>query len=80
MDINNARNWLCTVLKRKYYDLLREKYRKPLEFYGMDFDMVMEKENNQVSATDEDGLTEEEKLRQWIILVTHYLSYNSHVR
>jgi len=46
----------------------------------MDFDMVMEKENNQVSATDEDGLTEEEKLRQWIILVTHYLSYNSHVR
>ena len=37
-DINNARNWLCTVLNRKYYDLLREKYRKPLEFYGMDYE------------------------------------------
>jgi len=81
VDINNARNWLCTVLNRKYYDLLREKYRKPLEYYGMDFDMVMEEENNQVSATDEDGLTEEEKLRQSVahltklyreIVVRHY--------
>lgn len=80
-DINNARNWLCTVLNRKYYDLLREKYRKPLEFYGMDFDMAMEKENNQASDADEDGLTEEEKLRRSVahltklyreIVVRHY--------
>ena len=62
VDINNARNWLCTVLNRKYYDLLREKYRKPLEFYGMDFDVAMEEVNNQATDVDEDGLTEEEIL------------------
>lgn len=80
-DINNARNWLCTVLNRKYYDLLREKYRKPLEFYGMDFDVAMEEENNQASDADEDGLTEEENLRRSVarltklyreIIVRHY--------
>ena len=68
--INNAKNWLCTVLNRKYYDLLREKYRKPLEFYGMDFDFAMEDENNQASATDEDGLTEEENLRRSVARLT----------
>lgn len=63
-NINNAKNWLCTVLNRKYYDLLREKYRKPLEFFGMDFDIAMEEENNQASAVDGDELTEEENLRR----------------
>ena len=81
VDINNARNWLCTVLNRKYYDLLREKYRKPLEFYGMDFDVAMEEVNNQATDVDEDGLTEEENLRRSVahltklyreIVVRHY--------
>lgn len=81
VDINNARNWLCTVLNRKYYDLLREKYRKPLEFYGMDFDVAMEEVNNQATDVDEDGLTEEENLRHSVahltklyreIVVRHY--------
>lgn len=81
MDINNARNWMCTVLNRKYYDLLREKYRKPLEFYGMDFDVAMEEVNNQATDVDEDGLTEEENLRRSVahltklyreIVVRHY--------
>lgn len=63
-NINNAKNWLCTVLNRKYYDLLREKYRKPLEFFGMDFDIAMEEENKQASAVDGDELTEEENLRR----------------
>lgn len=81
VEINNARNWLCTVLNRKYYDLLREKYRKPLEFYGMDFDVAMEEENNQASDVDEDGLTEKENLRRSVahltklyreIVVRHY--------
>ena len=69
-EINNAKNWLCTVLNRKYYDLLREKYRKPIEFYGMDFDFAMKEENNQASATDEDGLTEEENLRRSVARLT----------
>ena len=81
VEINNARNWLCTVVNRKYYDMLREKYRKPLEFYGMDFDVAMEEENNQASDVDEDGLTEEENLRRSVahltklyreIVVRHY--------
>ena len=70
VDINNARNWLCTVLNRKYYDLLREKYRKPLEFYGMDFDVAMEEVNNQATDVDEDGLTEEENLRRSVAHLT----------
>lgn len=78
-EISNAKSWLCTVLNRKYYDLLREKYRKPLEFNGMDFDIAMKEENNQASAADE--LTEEENLRRSVarltklyreIIVRHY--------
>ena len=30
--IDNARNWLVTVLNRRFYDMLRAKYRKPLVF------------------------------------------------
>lgn len=69
-DINNARNWLCTVLNRKYYDLLREKYRKPLEFYGIGFDMAMEEENIKSLASDEMELTEEENLRRSVARLT----------
>ncbi|MBP5608139.1 MAG: hypothetical protein J6X66_07720, partial [Lachnospiraceae bacterium] len=36
IEIENAKSWLITVLNRKYYDLLREKYRKPLVFCGME--------------------------------------------
>lgn len=28
--IDNPKNWLVTVLNRKYYDMLRRKYRKPI--------------------------------------------------
>lgn len=28
--IDNLKNWLVTVLNRKYYDMLRRKYRKPV--------------------------------------------------
>lgn len=33
--IDNPKSWLTTVLNRKYYDHLREKYRKPVTYYGM---------------------------------------------
>ena len=44
-EIQCAKSWLITVLNRKYYDLLREKYRKPLSFYGMneDIEQVMQR-------------------------------------
>ena len=38
--IDNARSWLVTVLNRRYYDMLREKYRKPILFLGVDYDLV----------------------------------------
>ncbi len=38
--IGNPRNWLVTVLNRRFYDMLREKYRKPMIFCGMDCDLA----------------------------------------
>ena len=38
--IDSPRNWLVTVLNRRFYDMLREKYRKPLVFCGLDYDPV----------------------------------------
>lgn len=81
--IDNAKNWLVTVLNRRYYDLLREKYRKPLLFYGMDYDLVRGEEGEPEADTvrshgdrweqgliQEDDLTEEENLRRLIANAT----------
>lgn len=79
--IENAKNWLSTVLNRKYYDLLREKYRKPLIFSGIDSDMVMDEESYQPQMENTCELTEEENLRRLVagmtklyreVLVRHY--------
>ncbi len=73
--IDNARNWLVTVLNRRYYDMLRGKYRKPLVFYGITYDLACGESGEQrtacisgtpqsaeSAAADETGLTEEEDL------------------
>ena len=80
IEIENAKSWLITVLNRKYYDLLREKYRKPLVFCGMeeDIEQVMAVSGHApdtVSPEDDyckDGaeLTDEEKLRRFIARTT----------
>ena len=59
-QIDNARNWLVTVLNRRFYDMLRSKYRKPLVFCGVDYALA----RDTVEAPDlpEAGdLTEERK-------------------
>ena len=38
--INNARAFLSTLLNRKYYDILRRKYRIPTVTIGEDFDIA----------------------------------------
>lgn len=79
--IDNARNWLVTVLNRRYYDMLREKYRKPLVFYGMSYDL--NHAEVQISGPVDVGpeLTEAENLRRLVarmtkqyreVLVQHY--------
>ena len=79
--IDNARNWLVTVLNRRYYDMLREKYRKPLVFYGMSYDL--NHAEAQISGPVDVGpeLTEAENLRRLVarmtkqyreVLVQHY--------
>ena len=78
--IESAKSWLSTVLNRKYYDLLREKYRKPLTFYGMDYDIPYE-EGYSPETPDDMVLSEEENLRRLVarqtyvyreVLVRHY--------
>ena len=79
--IDNARNWLVTVLNRRFYDMLREKYRKPLVFCGLDYDPV--RDAAAVPDLPEDGeeMTEEENLRRLVarmtkqyreVLIRHY--------
>ena len=68
--IDNAKSWLSTVLSRKYYDLLREKYRKPLTFYGMDYDMSDE-ECDSFQPQEDTALEEAENLRRLVARQTH---------
>ena len=68
--IDNAKSWLSTVLSRKYYDLLREKYRKPLTFYGMDYDMSDE-ECDSFQTHEDTALEEAENLRRLVARQTH---------
>lgn len=78
-EIENAKSWLITVLNRKYYDLLRGKYRKPLAFYGMtgDMEQAMELSNNTVNLeclecdySGKTALSEEENLRRLVAGLT----------
>ena len=78
--IENTKSWLSTVLNRKYYDLLREKYRKPLTFYGMDC-IIPREESYPLHPENDAELAEEENLRRVVarqtsiyrdVLVRHY--------
>ncbi len=80
IEIEHAKSWLITVLNRKYYDLLREKYRKPLVFYGMaeDIEQAMEVSNISVDMAnpewqccrDKTEMTDEENLRRLVAGLT----------
>lgn len=76
--IEHAKSWLITVLNRKYYDLLREKYRKPIVFYGMteDIEKAMSDYESDFSnpecdfGSDQGELTEEENIRRLVAGMT----------
>lgn len=38
--IDNIKAWLVTVLNRKYYDMLRKKYKLPTVTVGDEFDIT----------------------------------------
>ena len=79
-QIDNARNWLVTVLNRRFYDMLRSKYRKPLVFCGVDY--ALARDTAALPEPADDGeLTEEENLRRLVarmtkqyreVLIRHY--------
>ena len=68
--IDNARNWLVTVLNRRYYDMLREKYRKPLVFYGMSYDLNQAEAGISEPMDPSPELTEAENLRRLVARMT----------
>lgn len=80
IEVEHAKSWLITVLNRKYYDLLRVKYRKPLVFYGMaeDIEQAMEVSNISVDMAnpewqccrDTTEMTDEENLRRLVAGLT----------
>ncbi len=81
VQINNTKNWLCTVLNRKYYDLLREKYRKPQVFFGIESELILDKECYQMQMDCTQDFNEEENLRRLVagmtklyreVIVRHY--------
>ncbi len=68
-QIDNARNWLVTVLNRRFYDMLRSKYRKPLVFCGVDYALARDTVEAPELPEAED-LTEEENLRRLVARMT----------
>ena len=72
--IDSPRNWLVTVLNRRFYDMLREKYRKPLVFCGLDYDPVRDTAATPDLPEDREELTEEENLRRRVREIAEKLS------
>lgn len=50
-QIDNLRGWLLTVMERKYFDMLRKRYRQPFVSIGEAFDIIDE------TSSPEDCLT-----------------------
>ena len=80
--IENLQGWLLTVLNRRFYDMVRRKYRQPFISIGSDFDM----------ADDEDAIAkivaadEAEAVRREVaylgriyreVIVRHYMDGES---
>ena len=77
--VNEPRSWLITVLNRKYYDMLRQKYRKPT----VCIDVIGEIEDN---STFDDDSEDAENIRRCLanltkiyreVMVQHYMNGKS---
>jgi RNA polymerase sigma factor (sigma-70 family) len=52
--ISEPRGWLLTVMNRKYYDMLRKRYKQPFVSIGEDFDIVCDTDPfENIGMTDE---------------------------
>ena len=77
--MNEPRSWLSTVLNRKYYDMLRQKYRKPT----VCIDVIGEIEDE---STFDDDAEDAENIRRCLanltkiyreVMVQHYMNGKS---
>lgn len=81
--INDAHAWLSAVMNRKFYDLLRQKYRMPSITIGEDFDL----EDNQDYVSDIIRREESEAVRREVaylsetyrIIIAEYYFYGKSV-
>lgn len=80
--IDNIKAWLLTVLNRKYYDLLRKKYKLPTVSYEYYFDSA----DDNIGIDDAIDTSEVEKIRREIaylsklyreVMIRHYLKNES---
>lgn len=65
-QIDNLKSWLVTVLNRKYYDVLRRKYRKPT----ISIDIVYELHDGANIAEDIEMSQDTENIRRCLANLT----------
>ena len=81
-EISDMRAWLLTVLNRKYYDMLRKQYNRPISHISDGFDVADERDEiEEICLTDEG-----EQVRRAIsrlagiyreVIVRHYMNGES---
>ncbi|MEG0835948.1 MAG: RNA polymerase sigma factor [Christensenellaceae bacterium] len=67
--IDDLRGWLLTVMNRKFYDMLRKKYKQPLVSIGENFD-IFDIIDECTFCEDINVSDEEEKIRREIAFLT----------
>ena len=81
-EIDNSKGWLVSVLKRKHYDYLRRKYKKPTVSY----DVIMELPSTTEELNQIEKLEEAEQIRASLaqlsklyreVMVRHYMNGES---
>lgn len=65
-SMDNPKNWLATVLNRKYYDFLRRKYRKPT----VCIDVVCEQAEDKELFEEIEKSEEAENIRRCLAMLT----------
>ena len=83
-EIKDVRAWLLTILNRRYYDMLRKKYRQPTISMGEDFDIFYSTDDENLRAIE---ISEEAcELRKAVaflakiyreVIVKHYMNGES---
>ena len=81
-EISNIKTWLCSVMNRRFNDILREKYNHPVLHIGEDFDIA--DDTNFIDNLEQEA--EYEEIRKLVayqaqtyrdVLVRHYLKGQS---